>query len=87
MRCRGVTRGTNAALAVSMRTLPTIPTPALFHVTGGCHKGQQPQQQSPTDDGTPRVQVQVATGAQGGQAIQQALSGGSPAASAVPTAG
>jgi hypothetical protein len=67
-----------------MRThrLASIPTPILADVTGGCHKHCAPpqmQQQAAGAEaapGNPRVQVQVATGQQGGQAIQQALSGG-----------
>lgn len=67
-----------------MRThrLATIPTLTLADVTGGCHKHGRPpqamQQQEAAAAGpaNPRVQVQVATGQQGGQAIQQALSGG-----------
>ena len=54
--------------------LPTIPAPKLAAVTGGCHKGQQPQ--APQQSEGPDVQVSVATGQVGGQAIQQALSGG-----------
>jgi hypothetical protein len=56
--------------------LATIPSPVLVHVTGGCHKGQQPQQLQQQADAGPQVSVQVGTGAQGGAAIQQALSGG-----------
>jgi len=69
-----------------MRThrLASIPTPTLADVTGGCHKhGPPPEamQQPEAAQGSPRVQVQVATGQQGGQAIQQALSGGAFSAS------
>lgn len=64
-----------------MRThrLASIPTPTLADVTGGCHHGAPPPappQQEAAQPGNPRVQVQVATGQQGGAAIQQALSGG-----------
>ena len=57
--------------------LPTIPAPELTAVTGGCHKGNQPQQmaQAQPPDG-PNVSVTVGTGQAGGAAIQQALSGG-----------
>jgi len=57
--------------------LATIPSPVLVHVTGGCHKGRQPQQmQQAADAGAgPQVSVEVGTGAVGGAAIQQALSG------------
>ncbi|MFT3694893.1 MAG: hypothetical protein QM831_17215 [Kofleriaceae bacterium] len=55
--------------------MPTIAKQALSEVTGGCHKGPPPQAaQAPTDPGD-RVQVTVATGQAGGQAIQQALAG------------
>jgi hypothetical protein len=47
----------------------------LAMVTGGCKKGPPPQQlaQAAPDGG---VDVSVATGAQGGQLIQQALQQG-----------
>jgi hypothetical protein len=70
--------GTRAALAVDMRTIETIQIHELALVTGGCKKQQPPPppqpapQAAPADPG-PRVGVTVATGAQGGQAIQQAL--------------
>jgi hypothetical protein len=73
-----------------MRThrLASIPTPTLADVTGGCHKHgpppqamQQQQEAAAAGPANPRVQVQVATGQQGGQAIQQALSGGAFSAS------
>jgi hypothetical protein len=71
-----------------MRThrLASIPTPTLADVTGGCHKHGPPpqamqQQEAAAGPTNPRVQVQVATGQQGGQAIQQALSGGAFSAS------
>lgn len=54
--------------------LPSIPAPSLTAVTGGCHKGRQPQQVA--DEGGPNVEVTVGTGQAGGAAIQQALSGG-----------
>lgn len=54
--------------------LPSIAKQALDAVTGGCHKGPPPQAPADPED---RVQVQVATGLQGGQMIQQALAGGS----------
>ncbi|HEY0251005.1 MAG TPA: hypothetical protein VGC41_05735 [Kofleriaceae bacterium] len=57
--------------------LPTITTHALDAVTGGCHKGPPPQAAAAPTDPEDRVQVQVATGLQGGQMIQQALQGGS----------
>ena len=65
--------GTDAALAVGMRTttLPSIDLAALATVTGGCKK-QPPPQQPPQPAGG-GVDVTVATGAAGGQAIQQAL--------------
>jgi hypothetical protein len=56
--------------------LPTIPAPSLTAVTGGCHKGQQPQQAAQQDQGGPNVSVTVGTGQAGGAAIQQALAGG-----------
>ncbi|HEX7704272.1 MAG TPA: hypothetical protein VF403_26195 [Kofleriaceae bacterium] len=59
--------------------LPTIPRPSLIAVTGGSHKGCQPHQQAQAqaqDSGGPNVSVTVGTGQAGGQAIQQALSGG-----------
>jgi hypothetical protein len=69
--------GTRAALEADMRTIQMIQIHELALVTGGCHKQQPPPppaaapQQAP--DPGPRVGVTVATGAQGGQAIQQAL--------------
>jgi hypothetical protein len=64
--------GTPAALAAGMRTtsMPTIQIHELVHVTGGCGKKQAPPPPRPTG---PSVDVTVATGAAGGQAIQQAL--------------
>ena len=69
--------GTAAALAADMRTIETIQITDLAGVTGGCHKKQPPQapppQAAPAPVSRPGVDVTVATGAQGGQAIQQAL--------------
>jgi hypothetical protein len=64
------------ALGPDMRNhpLPTIPALALTTITGGCHKGRQPQAAPPPS--SPSVDVTVATGAAGGQAIQQALGAG-----------
>ena len=68
--------------------LPSIPSPVLANVVGGCHKScpqpmaapPPPPAAAPVDPG-PRVRVTVATGQVGGQAIQQALGGGAaPAA-------
>ena len=59
--------------------LPTIPAPDLTAVTGGSHKGRQPQQMAQQDQGGPNVSVTVGTGQAGGAAIQQALSGGAAA--------
>ena len=63
--------------------LPSIPSPVLANVVGGCHKhgSMQPQQMAqaappPATDPGPRASVMVATGQAGGQAIQQALGGG-----------
>jgi hypothetical protein len=62
--------------------LPSIPSPELTAVTGGCHKGQQPQQVAQgQDSGGPNVSVTVGTGQAGGAAIQQALAGGGASAS------
>jgi hypothetical protein len=58
-----------------LANIPSIPAGSLTAVTGGCHKGPPPQLPAPT---SPRVDVTVATGQAGGQAIQQALGGGSP---------
>jgi hypothetical protein len=72
--------------------LPSIPSPVLANVVGGCgHKCSMPQSQpapqmaatppAPMPDPGPRVRVTVATGQAGGAAIQQALGGGAaPAA-------
>jgi len=67
--------------------LPSIPCPVLANVVGGCHKScpqpmAAPPPPAPTEmpDPGPRVRVTVATGQAGGQAIQQALGGGAPAA-------
>lgn len=57
--------------------LPSIAKQALDAVTGGCHKGPPPQAAAAPTDPDDRVQVQVATGLQGGQMIQQALAGSS----------
>jgi len=64
--------------------LPSIPAPDLTAVTGGSHKGRQPQQQDP---GGPSVSVTVGTGQAGGAAIQQALSGGAAAGGGTTTVG
>ena len=68
--------------------LPSIPSPVLANVVGGCHKHGMPQPAqmaaaaaAPAEDPGPRVRVSVATGQAGGAAIQQALGGGAaPAA-------
>ena len=65
--------------------LPSIPSPVLANVVGGCHKHGSPQpaqMAAPAPEAAdpgPRVRVTVATGQVGGQAIQQALGGGAPA--------
>ena len=64
--------------------LPSIPSPVLANVVGGCHKHGSPQPAqmaapAPEADPGPRVRVTVATGQVGGQAIQQALGGSAPA--------
>jgi len=68
--------------------LPSIPSPVLANVVGGCHKHSCPQPAqmaapapAAAPDPGPRVRVTVATGQAGGAAIQQALGGGAaPAA-------
>jgi hypothetical protein len=70
--------------------LPSIPSPVLANVVGGCHKHGCPQPAqmaapppaaAAAPDPGPRVRVTVATGQAGGAAIQQALGGGAaPAA-------
>ncbi|MEP6859246.1 MAG: hypothetical protein ABJE66_01410 [Deltaproteobacteria bacterium] len=64
--------------------LPTIPSPVLANVVGGCHKHGCPQPAqmaapAPATDPGPRASVTVATGQAGGAAIQQALGGSAPA--------
>ena len=70
--------GTVAAYVTAMR-FTDIPSLDLVNVTGGCGKKccpppqPPPQEAAPPPPRRPSVDVTVATGAAGGQAIQQAL--------------